>query len=142
MHCGTDYSILALVSTCSPLTMQQTAHWLLITLHRREQDTSYMGTKLWLDFPSLHAVSEPRHKHIYLRAIVGAYSWHAATVNEICPFYRCFLMLLGTNCSATYTKTYPYRHKVLRSKNLCLFSKVKMSLNSVQRVLNMYILMQ
>lgn len=50
-----------------------------------------MCIKLGLHFPSLHAVSELRHKLVSSRAGVGAYSWHAATVSEIYPFYRCFL---------------------------------------------------
>lgn len=52
-------------------------------------------------------MSELRHKHVYLRAVVEVYSWHAAIVSEICPFYRCFLYYweqLAHPCTQRHTQ--------------------------------------
>lgn len=72
---------------------------------------------------------ELRHEHVYLRAIVGVYSWRAAIVSEICPFYRCFLYYWEQ-----IVRPYPQRHTQIdirynEEKKICLHSQGKMGLN-------------
>lgn len=114
--CGIDYSILTLfgVSTSAPLPMQQTAHWVLITLHWRELDILWICIKMWLDFPS-HQVWAEAQAHLLAssgRGILLARChchWNMS-------FSQMFLIQLGTNCSFIYTETYTARHKVPWSK--------------------------
>lgn len=117
--CGIDYSILTHlfgVSTSAPLPMKQTARWVLITLHWRELDILWICIKLWLDFPS-HWLWAEAQAHILASSGRGILLAHCHCQWNM-SFSQMFLILLGTNCSFIYTKTYTARHKVPRSKKI------------------------
>jgi len=74
-------------------------------------------------------VPESRHKHVYLRAVVGVYSWHAATLSEICPFYRCFLYY-WEQIAHPYTQRHTQTDiRYYEEKNFVYIAREKMGLN-------------